>query len=272
VRPTDENQHSTRPNLMSSPRRGGSEESILAMLERDTTRGIGPRLSRSARAAWFGVGGVLAVGLVGAVVWMARGQPADQQAQELAMATAGVAVHSGQAGNGASGNGAAIVEEKLLAQEKEPAQAKAAVPAASGEHAAVAATGAIIEEQVAEPALPAAPATSPVPAAKPAPAVAAPAAAKHASKVARSDPAHAHAAARAAPGTASRGEKRSTVHTAMVKAKKQQAQPAAEPKVDSDVALISAVIQHASKQHTQAEPTRPCDDDNDCAAKTTPQP
>jgi hypothetical protein len=294
VRPTDENQHSTRPNLMSSPRRGGSEESILAMLERDSPRGIGPRLSRSTRAVWFGVGGVLAVGLVGMVVWLVRGDPADQQAQELALASAGMVAHGQPVSAGAAAapsenaarlsNGAAIVEEKLPTLGKgspQPAApASAATPTATSGQAGAAA-GAVIEDAVTEPALPAVRSASSAPAAKLAQAVAAPGAQTHkaaaptepkrAAKVVRSESAREHGAAKPNQVATTRNGQRGTLHPA-VKPRKAHALPAAEPKVDSDVALISAVIQHASKQHAQTQPERPCDDDNDCAAKTTPQP
>jgi hypothetical protein len=70
VRPTDENQAgSTRPNLMSS-RRGAGEENILAMLERDSARRTGPRMS-GVRLASYGAAAALAGILVGGVAWLA---------------------------------------------------------------------------------------------------------------------------------------------------------------------------------------------------------
>lgn len=70
MRPTDENQAaSTRPNLMSS-RRAAGEENILAMLERDSTRRAGGRIS-SPRLAWYCAAAAFAGILVGVVAWLA---------------------------------------------------------------------------------------------------------------------------------------------------------------------------------------------------------
>lgn len=73
MRPTDENQTgSRRPNLMSSSRRSGAEINILAMLD-GQARKPGP-FARLPRAAWYGSGGVLACALVGAVAWLVHDQ------------------------------------------------------------------------------------------------------------------------------------------------------------------------------------------------------
>ncbi|QNA99652.1 hypothetical protein [Massilia sp. Se16.2.3] len=70
MRPTDENQAaSTRPNLMSS-RRSAGEDNILAMLERDSARRNGTRVS-SARLAWYGAAAALTGILAGGVAWLA---------------------------------------------------------------------------------------------------------------------------------------------------------------------------------------------------------
>lgn len=74
MRPSDEDQDNRmhpnmRPNLMSSSRRGGIEDSILAKLEREPSRrsdsGNGFRL------AWYGTAVVVAVGLTGVLAWLA---------------------------------------------------------------------------------------------------------------------------------------------------------------------------------------------------------
>jgi hypothetical protein len=73
VRPTDENQTgSRRPNLMSSSRRTGAEINILAMLD-GQARKPGP-FARLPRAAWYGSAGVLACVLIGAVAWLVHDQ------------------------------------------------------------------------------------------------------------------------------------------------------------------------------------------------------
>lgn len=70
MRPTDENQAaSTRPNLMSS-RRAAGEDNILAMLERDSARRAGSRLS-SPRLAWYCVAAAFSGIVVGVIAWLA---------------------------------------------------------------------------------------------------------------------------------------------------------------------------------------------------------
>ena len=70
MRPTDENQAgSTRPNLMSS-RRAVGEDNILAMLERDSARRTGTRAS-NLRLACYGAAAAFAGILVGGVAWLA---------------------------------------------------------------------------------------------------------------------------------------------------------------------------------------------------------
>jgi hypothetical protein len=77
VCPTDEDQSgSRRPNLMSPTRRTASETNILAMLDRHQSGGPGRRLLRGLRrvpaVAWYGTAGVLVIGLVGSLAWLAR--------------------------------------------------------------------------------------------------------------------------------------------------------------------------------------------------------
>ena len=80
MRPTDENQAaSTRPNLMSS-RRGAGEDNILAMLERDSARRPGARMS-GVRLASYGAAAALAGILAGGVAWLAYDN--HKTAQEL---------------------------------------------------------------------------------------------------------------------------------------------------------------------------------------------
>ena len=68
MRPSDENQHgTTRPNLMSSSRRGGnSDDSILARM--DKARGLSAR----ARTAWLAAAGGLIAVLIATVAWLAH--------------------------------------------------------------------------------------------------------------------------------------------------------------------------------------------------------
>lgn len=66
-----------------SSRRGAGEENILAMLERDSARRMGPRMSR-VRLASYGAAAALAGVLAGGIAWLAYDN--HQSAQELQVA------------------------------------------------------------------------------------------------------------------------------------------------------------------------------------------
>ena len=87
MRPSDENQASShphlRPNLMSSSRRGGHDDSILAKLEREPARRAGGRTGR--RLAWYGASALVAVALTATLAWLAAGS--GDQVLEVAQAT-----------------------------------------------------------------------------------------------------------------------------------------------------------------------------------------
>jgi hypothetical protein len=297
---------------MSSSRRGGTEESILAMLEREGARGIGRRLSTARRLMWYGGGSVLVVGLVGLLVWLARGSTEQQQVDAIALAApveTSVAHGEARKAEPASASvhpAAAIVEEPQQAVQSQPQPPATVSPpsevrtadasemhgAAVVQDYAVAAGGAAVIEN--DPL--AAPSEQPAPqevrpsahmgtahdtmeppathlaaahdkaqtaAAAPKPAPAAPVVAvaqvKHTTKAARRERAHSHAAKKATAAHAGR-------HTAARAAKGRKPQAIQKAvAVDSDVALISAVIRHANT----GDPAAPsCD----CAEKATPQP
>jgi hypothetical protein len=88
---------------------------------------------------------------------------------------------------------------------------------------------------------------------------------RHLAKVARTEKLHAHPAAKGAAHAA----RRSSAHASAKAHKPQPAQQVAAAPVDSDVALISAVIRHASRNNASAAG---CDAGANCAAKATPQP
>jgi hypothetical protein len=96
---------------------------------------------------------------------------------------------------------------------------------------------------------------------------------KHKVKSARHDTARVHTPARSAVALA-HASQRPAARTA-AKAKKPGSKPRTVAPVDSDVALISAVIQHANNQRAEAEAAEAaadCDMDSSCAAKATPEP
>lgn len=268
MRPSDENQHSTRPNLMSSPRRGGNDESILAMLERDGTRGIGRGAASPARLWWYVGGGTLAVCLVGTLIWLARdntGQPPGEPVAQAATVEAAPVRSEGD------GQHAAIIDEAQPAsthQEVPPLVLLTPPGQASAEeaprptHAAV-----VVDEKVSAQKQPAVADAAPKPV--PAAVVEQPAA--------RHEAAGAAAVPRVSePKRAAKARERSRAgkpvfapHGKSVPKPKKgavAAQPG-EASVDSDVALISAVIQHSAKH-----PDGGCDTEAGCAAKATAQP
>jgi hypothetical protein len=232
VRPTDEDQPgSRRPNLMSSSRRSSGEVNILAMLD-----GLGARRPARRKLRWYGAGAVLACALVGTLAWMVHdpapltGQPTVAEALPAPVV---MAADPAPAVAPAASGGATIVNLPAVASaDARPPAADTAAPAAP-------------------PAAPhEAPRAMPVPGHAPAPAPAHGAA--HASK-----PAPVHSIGRT--GVAA-------VHPAVHPAPKRPARAnrsgAAPAAMDTDVALITAIIQHASNQHGAAQDgcaDKPCD-------------
>lgn len=267
MRPKDENQHgSMRPNLMSSARRGASEDNILAMLERDSAR-----RGSSSRMAWYGTGSALALVLVGALAWLAYDSGALHEDQVLTPVAVAPRVAE------PAGTAAAQAPRQAAIQ---PARAAAIVdtapeparPADAGAPPAKASVGEPAPLVLLSPdqaaSIQAAAARAPTHAAGPQRAApkAAPvraAARKAAPKRGMASLAPVHkriAAQRAVPRIrpAAHAPARRVAHPAGVaRLKKAQpaAPPAAEAPVDSDVALISAIIGRSSRHaEERAEP------------------
>lgn len=86
MRPPDENQPGfTRPNFMSASRRASGEDNILARLERDGKRGTASSW-KSARTAWWGLASVAVFGLVGVLTMLTQENVALNQKPVLAVA------------------------------------------------------------------------------------------------------------------------------------------------------------------------------------------
>ena len=232
MRPTDEDQsRSRRPNLMSSTRRSANEINILAMLDRHESVGLPQRMLSGLRSMpalfWYGTAGVLVVGLVGTLAWLAGDGGAPSPA---AAALAGAA--DGKTTAAAAPPAAALAT---------PGVTGAAEPAAEPLPGA----GATIVEVAP------APVTAPVTkAVAPAPARALPPQ-QHAGRIvpreARRDPQGlaAHAAANPAPRPVAA---RAPAHAEMRRGRQAPSAKPAQDAVDTDVALISAIIQHAGKR------------------------
>ncbi len=260
MRPTDEDQPGTRrPNLMSSGRRSGSEVNILDMLDRQAKGPLRRRMLRSvldrSPRFWYGAGGVLACALAGALAWLVH--TARPAAVDTALAgsikppapvietvdeTVGnaplTASKTAAGSNAASAAGAAIVDLAPPSDTEADAATLTVAPATAGAVPAAAL---------------AAPAAVP-PAARPLPPRQA--AGRIAAQSVPRDPPRptAHAtAAKTAPRAA-----RSLAHAEAAARSRRQAaavKPAA-PALDTDVALISAIIQHAAARQEAEEAAR----------------
>lgn len=214
MRPSDENQHNRmhahmRPNLMSSSRRGGQEDSILAKLEREPARrtGAGP----VARLAWYVAAAVVVLGLTATLVWLAAGTgPATRETARPAMAPPLVGMPA-----------APVRTAVIVDAEPEPLTEPRPEPLPAPPAAAIAPLR-LLEPPVLAPA--------PVPAAPPLKAGAPQRADARSGAPARTRP----QAARQAPRTATRPTR--TVNPART----------GDAQEDRDVALISAVIYHAN--------------------------
>jgi hypothetical protein len=243
VRPTDEDQPgSRRPNLMSSSRRSSGEVNILAMLD-----GLGARRPARRKLRWYGVGAVLALALVGTLAWMVH-DPAPVTGQPTVAE--------------------ALPAPVVMAADRSPTSAQAALPApAPAPAVAPAASGGATIVNL--PAVAGADA-------RPALADTAPPATQHAAPAPDHVPARAHSPApapKAAPTHPSGRTAVAAVHPAAhpaskrpIRANRSGAAPAA---MDTDVALITAIIQHVSNQHGAAQDG--CAD-KPCEPHTPPRP
>jgi len=285
VRPTDENQTgSRRPNLMSSSRRTGGEINILAMLDGHTRKpGRYPGLPK---AAWYGGGGVLACALVATVAWLVHDQagsgfegrvPAGPPMVALDITPETVpnpALHvDPPRAHGAAVVSVADVAVPAVAAAAPPLQSDA--PALDEAHQDASALPAVVQA-----ATSAAPAAVPVAVAAAAPATApiAVAAAVPVSAHAASPVVHTHprmlsrAVTSASRNNATDARREAPAHphrTAAVAKTK----PVPAP-VDTDVALISAIIQHMNKpvsQRGELKDAAGCGDQS-CAAKMPNRP
>ena len=120
-----------RPDLMSSTRRGGNEDSILARLEREPARratsgGVGVRL------AWYGGAVLVALGLTGALAWLAAGQDGPHRVEP---AHAGMAARAIVADEPAAPLAAAVIVDAAPALAPVAAPVTTPAPAVSTEHA-----------------------------------------------------------------------------------------------------------------------------------------
>lgn len=257
MRPTDENQAgSTRPNLMSS-RRGAGEENILAMLERDSARRTGPRMS-GVRLASYGAAAALAGILAGGIAWLAYDN--HKSAQEL------------QAQYDAANPVIPVPMPDAAPPPQAPPVIATAAPVEAPRTALIVDESARRRDTVV--------ASAPVPplvmlpphevnGSKPPPPAARPVQESVQEKPVKPEPARAvvrtsvekkadkapkpaSRPARPAPAKAARPEKAKAKAKAEAVARTRKAAPGADAPVDSDVALISAIIQHSERHRGES--------------------
>jgi hypothetical protein len=240
---------------MSSARRSANEVNILDMLDRQASGPLPRRmlrrfLSRPAMV-WYGAAGLLVCGLVGTLAWLAR----DSTPASVDTALAGSIKAAPQASVAAVET---VGNAPLVASPAVHAESAGSAGSALPEDSAPPAGANIVD--VAPPPEPAAPALA-VRTPAPAPVHALPqqqAAGRIAVHEAQRDPARlaAHAApARTGPRAAQAG---APVHAgpAAARSRRQAAAaraPASPSAVDTDVALITAIIQHANTREEAQE-------------------
>ena len=262
MRPSDENQAASshphlRPNLMSSARRSGHEDSILAKLEREPARREHTRIGK--RLAWYGCAALAALSLTAILAWLAAGS--GPQALEVAHGSASRPAPN-DAARPSSAQAAQEFPQPLQINDSQFARIVDAAPAQASAQAYPQAS-----PHAGTPPHRAPPATLPplrmldAPAARPPPVTPTAAAAAAAPAwPARVVPAAAPGAKTQARAGASR------TRPAAVRSSARQAPRAARAGEhdDSDVALISAVIYHANGHavgEAGSEDTSSCADD-----------
>jgi hypothetical protein len=214
---------------MSSPRRAGAEVNILAMLDGRTGKPLSKRFPALPRKAWYGAAGVLAVTLLGTLAWLVHSPDAEPDAGTLASLPTPILP---------AAPGPVVQPDPV----PEPAPVLLAHPAPP--------LGATIVNVD-----PPQPAEAPAPAPVPAPArVEAPDPHPATRPVAQKPAlAHAHAAPALRPAAApartaaSQARHASSAPAPARKRAQAPAKPGQAP-VDTDVALISAIIQHVNKR------------------------
>lgn len=210
-------QPNLRPDLMSSARHGGNEDSILARLEREPARRTAPG-GTGVRVAWYGGAVLVALVLTGALAWLAGGQDSPHR---VVPAHAGIAARAIVADEAAAPLAAAVIVDAAPVPVPVPLPVPAPAPAASTAH-------------VLPPPVP------PLRLLRPADGVRTPI------KPTRTAAAPERSAARAVVPAPAPFQARTTVTRQAARPAKHAGPARVTEPPDSDVALISAVIYHAN--------------------------
>ena len=119
-----------RPDLMSSARHGGNEDSILARLEREPARRTAPG-GTGVRVAWYGGAVLVALGLTGALAWLTGAQDSPRSVET---AHAGIAARAIVADEPAAPLAAAVIVDAAPVPVPVAAPVSAPAPAPSTAH------------------------------------------------------------------------------------------------------------------------------------------
>jgi hypothetical protein len=208
---------------MSSARHGGNEDSILARLEREPARRAAPG-GTGVRLAWYGGAVLVALGLTGALAWLAAGQDGPHRVEPA---------HAGMAARAIVADEAAVPLAAAIIVDAAPAPAAAPMPA-SVSAPAPAPAPALSTAHVLPPPVP------PLRLLRPADGVRVPV------KLTRTAAAPERSAAKSVVPAQAPLQARATVPRQAARPTKHAGPARATETPDSDVALISAVIYHAN--------------------------
>ncbi|GAB3435580.1 hypothetical protein GCM10027320_20500 [Massilia solisilvae] len=237
------------------------------MLERDGMRGLGRGPASPARLGWYVGGAALAACLVGTLIWLARDNTGLPPGEPVAQAST---VETTPARGESDGQHAAIIDEArpALALQDEPPLVLLSPPAQSSAEEAPRPTHAavVVDETAGVPKQAAVPEAAP----KPVAALIEQPAARHEAVAAVPVPRVPEPKRPARAGQRPRAGKLALAQHGKPPARPKKPAAAAQPgnaPVDSDVALISAVIQHSAKHNDGG-----CEAEAGCAAKATAEP
>jgi len=261
VRPTDENQSSSRrPNLMSPARRSSGEIHILAMLD---GRAGGRRKRGPPGLRWYGAGAMLACTLLAALAWLVHGAPV----RDATPAVVAAALPAAQAAPTAPATSAIrVTVAPTIGEPQNPRAQAAAVDVSASPDASSAPEANTAPEARTAVAVHGAHIVDLTPPARAVPAPA-PRLAALAAPL-RQQPAYRHLphAAPSPSGSQSAARPPSPARADLPPARHKRGQatvrtPSAPPaSVDTDVAVISAILQHAGADAADAVPSAACGD------------
>lgn len=250
MRPTDENQPgSRRPNLMSSSRRTNGDIHILAMLD---GKSPGRRVFGRPAVFWYGAGGVLACSLLVVLAWLVRDGTSARNTETAGTAQASLRPAVAATGTAAAARDAAHDAAAAVTRSDGGNGARAGIPVALPDTRASLASEAPAPTSIS--AQPGEPRDAPGPAAVRGAVIvdATPQAPVASPDVAAGTPLRSPAAPRHTPG---RPQAPTLAHAEPAPRQRRRVSRTAPSSatVDTDVALISAILQHTGARNEAAD-------------------